>query len=138
MGLSCRPPVSSQIAAALTIATRVRGNTRAALQRKRTRMVATLSKKRPVKVAVSSAEPPFFRLNDNDFMLVPWIVLRYTQSLITIHILYPPSCPASHNLPSRSFAINISQDTLRVRCVTLTFALPHPSVIGYILSNYII
>ena len=91
MGITCVPPVSSQIAAALITATQMRGNNKVALQPKRMRMVANPLKKRCVEVAVSSAEHSSLRLTTmtGSHMLAPRIVLRYMQRLVP----FPLPCP---------------------------------------------
>lgn len=140
MGLSCGPPVSSQLAVTLTTATRVRRNNKTALQPKRTRMVATLLKKRRVEVAVSSAEHSSLRLTivTGSHMLAPRIVLRYLQRPVTFHITCPLPYAASCSLPSRSFTINISLGhSACTMCSSRSLA---ASSIDYrdILSSYII
>ena len=108
MGRTCGQLVSSQIEAALTTVTQMRGNNKVALQPKRMRMVTNPLKKRCVEVAVSSAEHSSLRLMTmtGSHMLAPSSPIhaetRYVPSFL------PLLCAASCNLPSRSFTINIS------------------------------
>ena len=110
MGRTCGPQVSSQIEAALTTVTQMRGNNKVALQPKRMRMVTNPLKKRCVEVAVSSAEHSSFTTYDND--RISYVGASHS-SPIHAETRYVPSflpllCAASCNLPSRSFTINIS------------------------------
>ena len=130
MGLSCGRPVSSQIAVALTTATPVRGNNKAALLTKRTRMVTTPLKKRRVEVAVSFAEHSSLRLTTmtGPHMLAPRIVLRYTQRLDTFPLPSPCRAPFLVTYPATRLQSASHRNTLRVRCVALVLSLPHPPV----------